>query len=215
MSGAGRDAALHGELGDAVAYWSPLLHLTMGGLGWTNVPLGLWRWIEIGRPVDDPVLRTIGARWGEDLDLFIRWACQSGREGWNVSEAAAPLRGSSASDPRYQRWFGGGSDNLHLRAHAQWMPNVASEPREGWREVTRLIPKGSRGDHAVITLVSDCYVDLFDALAHDLIEPQVGEVASCRAVVSPYRLARHISQVPRDRTLVPRPTPLAHLGSMR
>ncbi|RKT79414.1 hypothetical protein DFJ68_2884 [Terracoccus luteus] len=168
-----RTAALDGDLEDAVAYWNPLLHLTIGGLGWTNVPLGLWRWMEMGRPLDDPLLRTIEDLWGQDLGIFLAWASET-----DLAKAGLPPELKRACDewrrdPRYTKWFSGGSDPLHLRGHAPWLPLFPSRDGEAWRRVVRLIPKGSRGAHAVTTLTTDGYVDLFDALANDLVEPQI------------------------------------------
>ncbi|GAA3694490.1 hypothetical protein GCM10022399_08830 [Terrabacter ginsenosidimutans] len=67
------EAALKGQLEDPIAYWNPLVHLTMGGLRWINVPVRLRRWVDRGRPLEESILRTIDARWGRDIELFIEW----------------------------------------------------------------------------------------------------------------------------------------------
>src|SRR4051794_24982695 len=51
---------------ERIAYWSPLLTLTFGVLGWVRPEVGVRRWIEAGRPTDDAALTVLDRWWGED-----------------------------------------------------------------------------------------------------------------------------------------------------
>ena len=53
----------------ALAYWTPLIHLLVYGLGWARPDRGLQRWYEAGKPVDDPRLRLVSEVWGADGQL--------------------------------------------------------------------------------------------------------------------------------------------------
>jgi hypothetical protein len=58
------DAGLDLYHAELIAYWGPLLHLLVFGLGWGRPDLGLERWQKRGRPVDDPVLAVVNRWWG-------------------------------------------------------------------------------------------------------------------------------------------------------
>lgn len=67
-----------GEMsGDLVAYWGPLLHLLIFGLGWQRPDLGLARWTQMGRPTDDPVLNIVNRWYGKKIDDFLAWTAVS------------------------------------------------------------------------------------------------------------------------------------------
>lgn len=52
-----------------IAYWAPLLTLTWGALGWVQPALGVRRWLDQGRPVEEgqSALRVIDQWWGDDV----------------------------------------------------------------------------------------------------------------------------------------------------
>ena len=58
------------------AWWTPLLHLTLYGLGWPQPGLGLMNWLEMGRPTEHPILRTINEWWGDRVEGFVAWAAR-------------------------------------------------------------------------------------------------------------------------------------------
>ena len=45
----------------------------MFGLGWARPDLGITRWIDLGRPIEEPVLRAVQRWWGQDAEGFVAW----------------------------------------------------------------------------------------------------------------------------------------------
>jgi hypothetical protein len=48
----------------ACAWWGPLLQLLFFAKGWVRPDLGLARWLGLGQPDDDPVLKIVSRWWG-------------------------------------------------------------------------------------------------------------------------------------------------------
>ena len=59
-----------------MAWWAPLLHLLSFGSGWVRPDLGLARWLDLGQPDDDPVLRLVRRWWGPQVADVLAWAGQ-------------------------------------------------------------------------------------------------------------------------------------------
>jgi hypothetical protein len=57
-----------------VAWWTPLFHLTLLGLGWSHPFVGLARWHEMGRPTEETILQVIARWWGPHLHEILGWA---------------------------------------------------------------------------------------------------------------------------------------------
>jgi hypothetical protein len=113
----------------AIAWWSPLLHLLFFGSGWVRPDLGLARWLELGQPQEDPVLRVVSQWWGTHLDDVLGWA---GREpgvrrmAMDINDVLhIPTTGVEFPDRcanrrqsrEWQNVWGEGSDSMHLTAH--------------------------------------------------------------------------------------------------
>lgn len=127
-SGADPGRALHEDL---IAFWAPLLHLLCYGLGWTRPERGLARWLEVGAPTDDPILRTVDRWWSrERLADFIAWAVST-RTVLNLGREMADRSQTDFDDSRledryaarretaqWQATWGGGYDSMHLVSHA-------------------------------------------------------------------------------------------------
>jgi hypothetical protein len=126
------DGEKAGSRGHANAWWLPLFHLLFFGSGWVRPDLGLARWLDLGRPDKDPVLRVVARWWGPYLPDVLAWA---GREqalrdiSVRISDElhlpmpGAPLPGLWADRRRSQQWENvwqgsGGSDKMHLTDHA-------------------------------------------------------------------------------------------------
>jgi hypothetical protein len=115
----------------AIAWWSPLLHLLFFGSGWVRPDLGLARWLELGQPDEDPVLRVVARWWGPYLADLLAWAGR-GQELRNaamqignalqtpVNDVPLPDHWADRRQSReWQNVWKVGSDELHLRPHAQ------------------------------------------------------------------------------------------------
>lgn len=86
-----------GDLAARIAFWTPLLHLTLGGLGWVRPDLGIKRWIEQKMPTDDPRLRVVRRWWGKDALTLV---CRD--VNWEVAEVAE--RVAKSTDSAYLPW---------------------------------------------------------------------------------------------------------------
>lgn len=117
---------------DVIAFWGPLLHLLIYGLGWRRPDAGLATWRAHGWPVDDPILRTVERWWGHDgvLDV-LAWAAVRGSLDFSIETDLGGIGSTSASSPiaddaeyerrrglpEWQQVWGGGSDSMHLTVH--------------------------------------------------------------------------------------------------
>jgi hypothetical protein len=111
-----------------IAWWAPLLQLLFFGLGWVRPDLGLARWIELGQPTEDPVLRTVQRWWGPRLLDYLAWAARSELlvqravaigevTHTSVSRVELPeLWADRRRSPEWQQTWGEG--DLHLSFHA-------------------------------------------------------------------------------------------------
>src|SRR5262245_43431795 len=68
-----------GHHGYMTAWWGPLPQLLFFGLGWIRPDLGLVRWIDIGQPTEDPVLRTVKRWWGPQLLDYLAMVVPNGQ----------------------------------------------------------------------------------------------------------------------------------------
>lgn len=170
------------DLAGSIAYWSPLFHPLIFGLGWPRPDVGLLHWYEQGCPQRDLVLRTAWRWWGEEgiLDV-LTWAREchglSNVASWygkmsNVGTRESPmfpagpwdeaLANHSRTDGWTARWSGSTSqDQFHMLGHAQsagWPEHHAHEPR-----LYELRQGDDRSARFVLEL--DVYAGWFEALA--------------------------------------------------
>ena len=164
------DSSGQAEHASRIAYWSPLLELTTFGLGWRHPELGLWTWNQLGRPTDDPLLRTLAERFGHDIEVMTAWLLESGGaslrhkvfhdDGLAPYAAPAELKRRCSAvreQPDYQLHFSGGSDPHHLIPHlVEW--KAQSEPQAV--KVAALLA----GEQIDYLLIGDDYHSLFRAL---------------------------------------------------
>ena len=131
-----------GPLEQACAHWGALHYTLSSLLGWADVGRGLAWWYATGKPVDDsPVLALVRRVWGADdlIDYYAAWSWLPPGVGYLVPQSAAIDGGPSPTWlGQHSRWpdedwwrafvrrgqehhhdpFYGGTDPLHLTAHA-------------------------------------------------------------------------------------------------
>lgn len=147
-----------------VAYWTPLLHLLVYGLGWSDPAAGLVRWDGAGRPAEPGVLALLAALWSADggLEGFGAWVDEAtpflpvlhelrARVGLPRGDVVrrAPdhwqvVRDEVSDGPgsTFARWRG--SDPLHLGGHLSMPLGPSRRPAR--------MHLGSDGRSAVLTL---------------------------------------------------------------
>lgn len=131
-----------GPLDQACAHWGALHYALSSLLGWADVGRGLAWWYAAGQPVDDsPVLAQVQRVWGVDdlIDYYAAWSWRPPDVGYPSPQSAGIDGGPSpAWLAQHSRWpndnwwrnfvrrgqvhrhdpFYGGTDPLHLAAHA-------------------------------------------------------------------------------------------------
>ncbi|WIB34410.1 hypothetical protein [Curtobacterium sp. MCSS17_005] len=157
-------------------YWAVLHYLLKYRLGWESPYLGLYRWSETGRQVDDLTLQFVDAIWGADdgLDIYYAWALRrqlrydlrSGHPSFpsdlesanrELSQKGVEIAG------RYERrfaHFGSSSyDPLHLGGHLNQEPGPTPGARlikaEPERQLAVLLSPDMRWYPALLNLESE------------------------------------------------------------
>jgi hypothetical protein len=114
---------------ETLAWWTPLFHLLLFGLGWVRPDLGLARWIEHGRPDQDPVLRVVNRWWGENVTDVLAWsarndvlrdmaAAAAGEDGGTLFPCELPDRWAERRRSlEWRRVWGTDNDSMHLGGH--------------------------------------------------------------------------------------------------
>lgn len=175
-----------------LAYWNPLLHLLMYGLGWARADVGLLRWRELGYPTTDPVLRVVAQWWNtERLEDFAAWATTSDRFEIMAGEirraAHAPATpvtypeipsalGLRTREPAWCRVWSTGSDLLHLRGHAMTPVGMHGFDVQG------LEPVSHRDDAGHLVLFTRTYWNWYRHLAESGRASQGTVDVVCRPV---------------------------------
>lgn len=132
----------NGPLEQACAHWGALHYVLSSVLGWSDVGRGLAWWYGAGKPThDSPVLALVQRVWGTDdlLDYYAAWSWlppgvgyedpQSARAAESVSPAWLARHSMWHDEDWWRRFvrrgqvhhhdpFYGGTDPLHLAAHA-------------------------------------------------------------------------------------------------
>lgn len=124
------------SLAKRIRYWTPLLHLTWGALGWVDPALGAVRWVQAGMPTADPALKVMKRWWGENVQSLWQWADETPSL-QHASEQVSLATGTQFIDRhndvariappweehpeftlmRRRDIFDGGTDGLHLGFH--------------------------------------------------------------------------------------------------
>lgn len=155
-----------------IAFFAPLLHLLMYGIGWSRPALGLARWIEQDRPTDEPVLAVVDRWWGREVDSFVAWLAGAPHARDHLREALTGVPspdegrptpeltaydGARASEEWSSIW-GGGSDPMHLSGHVYGpLTDAQSAAR-----ITDATAEGSTVPRAV--MITPTYVGWYAAL---------------------------------------------------
>lgn len=157
------------DLDTWIAWWSPLLHLTTYGLGWSRTDLGIARWLALGRPTDDPLLALIDRWWGMHISDVVSWGLAStallefgqrvATELPRRSFDETPLDGH-AELPRLPSGrsplAGAEGDPLHIAFHALFPATYDSEAQvNSWHHADWRDPDG--GEHPRAMTLIDTY----------------------------------------------------------
>lgn len=155
-----------------IAFYAPLLHLLMFGLGWSRPATGLARWIKQGRPVDEPVLAVVDRWWGPEVDSFVAWLAGAPHARGHLREALTGLPSPDEGRPSpelaayddlraSEEWlatWGGGWDPMHLSGHF----NAPLADSQSAARVSNVATDGSAIPRAVI--ITPTYVGWYAAL---------------------------------------------------
>jgi hypothetical protein len=118
----------------AIAYWTPMFHPMLFGLGWSRPDIGLLRWRDMGYPAVDPILGATLRWWGKErIEDLLAWAAvtmvlRSQAEAFTLlTQAHVPDDGEFPDTPEWRRlreqcewqetWHAEG-DSFHLQHHA-------------------------------------------------------------------------------------------------
>lgn len=154
------------------AYFAPLALLMFGCLSWIDPAVGFARWINLGMPAEDPVLRLIKRQWGKWAlahaigdDSCGFWTYGGGyklAQGLSPRqthlEESARVGRSFLASSEYGRRQLGFADQLHMQTHIQWQLGRFDDKRPAR---TVLVD----GNRALITL--DEYSGWWEALREE------------------------------------------------
>jgi hypothetical protein len=113
-----------------LAWWGPLLHLLFFGNGWVRPDLGLARWLALGQPDSDPVLKIVKRWWESRVTEVLAWSscldtltqmAERVSDATHTSIRHVPLPdrwADSRKSPAWTNAWAGGTDSMHLGTHA-------------------------------------------------------------------------------------------------
>lgn len=174
--------AITTSLDERIAYWAPVLHLLIFGLGWQRPDLGLQSWRRNGWPLENQVLRVVHRWWGEDrvLDL-LAWMAMNGGLAFDLTQqstsqrVAHPPRKDHLEDsaefvqrrrsPEWQWSFGGGSDALHLTQHLDAPVTPQNSPSPTVFD-NHSVARANQGEIPRLCIVRDVYVGWYADFWH-------------------------------------------------
>jgi hypothetical protein len=195
----------------AIAYWAPMFHPLIFGLGWSRPDIGLLRWRDMGYPAVDPILGAVLRWWGKDrVEDLLAWAAvtdvfRSQAEAFMLlTNAHVPDEEQFPDTPEWRRlreqpawkeaWQGEG-DSFHLQQHAL-------APISGDGEPGRHLGKPDRGPTLLedpgegVALLFDTYFAWYRRLLNVAEKITVVEAFPVDVIVKPigwlgtYRLSR-------------------------
>lgn len=129
-----------------IAYWTPMFHPLIFGLGWSRPDIGLLRWRDMGYPALDPILGATLRWWSKErIEDVLAWAAVT-TTFRSQAEVFMLLTGAHVPDEEEfpdtaewrrlreqhvwkEAWYGGG-DPFHLQHHAltPLSPLLGDEP---------------------------------------------------------------------------------------
>lgn len=109
---------------DRIRYWTPLPHLALGPLGWSDPALGVARWILMGMPQTTPELSLLARVWGFDALMYFShpqmdWIPQShGCLGFQLRKSGHKISRIFEERESAKAFLGCGE--LHMQVHLEW-----------------------------------------------------------------------------------------------
>lgn len=161
------------NFGLSASYWTALLTLTWGCLGWVRPDLAAQRWLAAGQPApeDQAGLIILKRWWGENVEMLVEWTAMGGDIPHGSSVISGLVGGSLTRDwipvrPRGHRWPGvteGGTDPLHLNFHSWTLLCGAEDDPAGSEKILAQEPREGRSALLVLDTYRGWYRKLAEA----------------------------------------------------
>ena len=125
--------AMKDEQWNAISYWTPLPHLALGPLGWSDPAVGSARWILMGMPKETPELSLLSSVWGSDALMYFSHPQMD----WVTHDSLGfELRTSGRQISRIYEELGNAKvftdcGSLHMQVHLQWQLGVGNNEPAG------------------------------------------------------------------------------------
>lgn len=129
----GNGTMMRDELWNSIRYWTPLPHLALALLGWSDPAVGSARWILMGMPKETPELSLLSRVWGPDALMYFAHPQMD----WVAHEFLGfELRTSGRHISRIYEELGNAkafSDcgSLHMHVHLQWQLGIGNNQPAG------------------------------------------------------------------------------------
>ncbi|MCI0143173.1 hypothetical protein KNN17_16530 [Arthrobacter bambusae] len=112
------------EQSDRARYWTPLAHLALGPLGWSDPALGVARWILMGMPETTPELSLLARVWGSNALMYFShpqmdWIPHS-HECLGFQPRTSGHKISGIFGERESALAFSGCGGLHVQVHLEW-----------------------------------------------------------------------------------------------
>ncbi|MGN7198601.1 hypothetical protein [Arthrobacter sp. SAFR-044] len=134
-----RKGMIKDELWKLISYWTPLPHLALGPLGWSDPALGVARWILMGMPNETRELSLVSRVWGTDALMYFAHPQADWLPQPHTSLGFA-LRTSGRKVSQIYETLGNAKSfsecgSLHMHVHLQWQLGIGNDgpPAGDWR----------------------------------------------------------------------------------
>ncbi len=171
---------------DRIRYWTPLPHLALGPLGWSDPAIGAARWILMGMPETTPELSLLAQVWGSNALMYFShpqmdWVPQS-EEILGFQPRTTGRRISHIFQaPESARAFSGCGE-LHIQIHLQWQM-CGQESQEVFRDPACIKSAGSRKAFLELDAMTGWHRQL--RIAGDKTADELGEPRLEITVIAP------------------------------
>lgn len=129
----GHGTMMRDELWNSISYWTPLPHLALGLLGWSDPAVGSARWILMGMPKETPELSLLSRVWGVDALMYFAHPQMD----WVTHDFLGfELRTSGRQISRIYEELGDAKaftdcGSLHMHIHLQWQLGIGNNQPAG------------------------------------------------------------------------------------